>query len=162
MHEIHARDALVAQEDDGRMATSRDQEMHERLEKVEGAVRDLQGDVRELKGDVDELKIDVSELKVDVSELKIDVGELRVDVRGLKRDVHELRGEVRSVESRLRVLIEDTRDDLKRFAEVVGASLERIENRFDSMDRRWEDTRVDHETLMRDHERRITTLEQRP
>ena len=136
------------QEDDGRMAASWDEGMPERLVKVEVAVREVQGDVRVLQGDVHVLQEDVRELKG--------------DVREIKGDVRELRGEIASVESRLRTLIEDTRDDMKKMSEGLGGVLERIEHRMESMCEYWRTAHADHEVALRDHAARIVALEQRP
>ena len=77
----------------------------------------------------------------------------------------ELRAEIgaktSSLESRLRVLIEASRDEQRLATEGLGAALDRIEARLTQMPEEYVQTRNDHASALQDHDRRIGALERR-
>jgi len=89
-------------------------------------------------------------------------GRLRAEIGGAE-DRLRLEGgtNTSSVESRLRVLIEASRDEQRLAAEGFGATLDRIETRLEQMHREYLHTRNDHASAIQDHDRRITALERR-
>ena len=64
------------------------------------------------------------------------------------------------LEHRLNVHFERTFDLVKRTAEGYGATLESLDRRLDRLERNWTARFGDHESLLRNHEQRITGLEQ--
>jgi hypothetical protein len=100
------------------------------------------------------------------SELCAEIGGVESRLRGEIGNLEErLRGEIvtatGTVESRLRVLIDASRDEQRLAAEGFGATLERIEARLSQMHQEYTETRDDHASAIQHHERRIIALERR-
>jgi chromosome segregation ATPase len=113
-------------------------------EKILSLLESLVVSHRGLKEDVGILKEDVCILKEDVSILKEDVGILKEDVGILKEDVSILKDEV---------------EDLQESNVSIRRILLKLENKHDDMLKALVDGQVVLEEHDRDHQRRISGLE---
>ena len=76
----------------------------------------------------------------------------------------ELADQFAAAENRLvgeyKIHTEEMKSAVKLLAEGYGASLDAIDRRLDNLERGWTARFGDHESLLRNHEQRITGLEQ--
>jgi archaellum component FlaC len=130
----------------------------------------LRTDVDELRTDVDGLRTDVDGLRTDVVGLRTDVDGLRTDVDGLRTDVKGLTGRVSTLEEetrKLQILGEENKGQTKLIAEVQshhGTILEQHSRLLSQIAKDIEPLKGLPDfvrTVVQDHERRITALEQR-
>jgi chromosome segregation ATPase len=122
----------------------------EQLNRIEEAIGAQRDDMTSLKGDMTSLKGDMTSLKGDMTSLKGDMTSLKGDMTSLKGDMTSLRMEVTSVradmtagfervdrriddtETRLRILVEGLRDDVRILAEHFNP----LEQRVTALERR--------------------------
>lgn len=116
-------------------------------------IRVLQGirsDLRDLRGDLSDLRGDVGVLHGDMTGLRGDVGDLRVEVNVLRGEVGGLRGEVGGL-----------RGDLNKLEQSTIAGFTGVHQRLERLDTRLEGIRDVAGAHWRDHEARISRLEER-
>ena len=65
------------------------------------------------------------------------------------------------VEGRMQVHFERMEDLVKRAAEGYGGTLESIDRRLDRLETKWDTKIGDHDSILDNHNKRITTLESR-
>ncbi|MDH4065990.1 MAG: hypothetical protein OEW19_16445 [Acidobacteriota bacterium] len=83
---------------------------------------------------------------------------MRRDFRSLRKDVSI---DVQRVETRLRVLIEESRAETRTLFDGLRGMIERLDGRLEEMNRSWKTADGDREKALANHARRITTLERR-
>jgi len=130
----------------GRAVQAMETRLRTDMSEMRKDIAELRNDVTEIRGDVAELRSDVTEIRGDVAELRGDVTELRGNVAELRRDNVEIRGEISELraEIALRPTIEQMNEAItvsqmaimSQFAQYFGRLERRMDERFDTLDRR--------------------------
>jgi len=136
--------------------------MAEQLNRIEGRIDSLEQRVSVVQADVAVLQSDVSVLKNDVHVLKEDVSVLKGDVSVLKSDVSDLKGELREFRHAGKIQFENVDKGFKQVAEQYVSLGERMDRRFDAMERRQATDMAFIKQVLADHEGRIRGLEDAP
>jgi outer membrane murein-binding lipoprotein Lpp len=133
------------------MATGWDAEMQERFERLEQKVDGL----------ADEVKAIGVKLEANTERLDQKVNSLADEVKavGVKLDANTERLDHFERTFASKIEIENLRDLVQRSAEGFAASLDRIERGVTETRRDWQLKWEDHDRVLRDQARRITTLE---
>jgi hypothetical protein len=107
----------------------------------------------------DVLNARLTKIEKGLSAVRQDVRRLRTELRREFRT--ELRTQVQGVESRMRVLIEESRAETRTLFDGLRGIIERLDDRLEEMNRSWKATDADREKVLANHARRITALERR-
>lgn len=95
-------------------------------------------------------------------ETKVD--RLATDLNSLATDLNRMATDLAAVEVRLGakidVQLDDIRDVIRKFAEGLGGRLDTIARQLIESNKNWEAKFSDHDLAIRDHTRRISSLEQ--
>ena len=105
----------------------------------------------------DALNARLTRIEKGLSALRQDVRRTRTELR--KEFRTEIRTQVQGVETRMRVLIEDSRAETRTLFDGLRGMIERLDARLDEMNRSWKATDADREKVLADHTRRIVALE---
>ena len=126
-----------------------DDDMNQRLERVETAVHGLE-------------QIDQLEKKVDQLPTKADFTVLKNDSSALRSDFTTLKSDFTTMANKVTTLLEDARDEVKKAAEGYKATLDRIENDLVELNKKVDVRFGDHDKVLANHNARITVLEASP
>jgi len=139
------------------MPTSNDGMIAERVERLEGEVRDLGIKIDGLATRVGglETKVDGLETKVNGLETKVDSLETKVD--SLETKVDGLGNRTGRVE----VKLEHLRDTLNTFTSMMGARFDALDYRLEEHHKQFAAKFFDNDRVLTNHNKRITTLERR-
>jgi hypothetical protein len=107
-----------------------------------------------VRGD-DAVNARLTKIEKGLSALRQDVRRVRTELRG------EFHTGIQGVETRLRVLIEESRAETRTLFDGLRAMIERLDTRMDEMNRSLKATDADREKVLADHGRRLTALERR-
>ena len=132
------------------MPTSNDGMIAERVERLEGEVRDLGIKIDGLATRVGglETKVDGLETKVNGLETKVDSLETKVDGLGNRT-------------GRVEVQLEHLRDTLNAFTSMMGARFDALDHRLEEHHKQFAAKFFDNDLVLTNHNKRITTLERR-
>jgi outer membrane murein-binding lipoprotein Lpp len=136
----------------------------ERVERLEGEVRDLG-----IK--IDGLATRVGGLETKVDGLETKVNGLETKVNGLETKVDSLETKVDSLETkvdglgnrtgRVEVQLEHLRDTLNTFTSMMGARFDALDHRLEEHHKQFAAKFFDNDLVLTNHNKRITTLERR-
>ena len=107
----------------------------------------------------DALNARLTKIEKGLSAVRQDVRRLRTDLRREFRTA--IRTEIEGVETRMRVLIEESRAETRTLFDGLRGLIERLDGRLEEMNRSWKATDADREKVLADHARRIVVLERR-
>ncbi len=117
--------------------------MNDQLTRIEQAIGGLRGDMDAMRGDITTMRGDMDAMRGDITTMRGYMDAMRGDITTLRGDIGQLRqemhagfdrldGRIDDTESRLRVLIEATRDDVRILAEHYTP----LERRVTALERR--------------------------
>jgi len=131
------------------MAKQWNTEMQERFDKLQAAADEFRG-----RFDAIDIRFKEVDQRFEAVDRRFDVMDQRFEAVDRRFDEFETR-----ILRAFKIQTEDIRADLQKVAEGFGGMLERMERNITEMRREWAETRTDHESILGNHERRITTLE---
>ena len=101
----------------------------------------------------------LTKIEKGLSALRQDVRRVRTELR--KEFRTEIRTGIQGAETRLRILIEESRAETRTLFDGLRGMIERLDARMEEMNRSWKATDADREKVLANHARRITALERR-
>ncbi len=102
-----------------------------------------------MRGDISELRKDVNEMRGDIGEMRGDIGEMRGDVKGLQTHMNYVGNQIGSLVNQIERNRIDAKQDIDRLIHAISVNMGQLVTH-----------QVDARIVIKDHETRISRLEQ--
>ena len=106
-------------------------------------------EMHEVRTDIKEMRGDIGDLRKDVNEMRGDISEMRGDIKGLQTHMNYVGNQIGSLVNQIERNRVDARHDIDRLIHAMSVNMGQLVSH-----------QVDSRVTIKDHETRITRLEQ--